>query len=960
MKLISWNVNGLRAAWNHGASAFLDTFGADIFALQETRIDFPYAPAELDGYYPYWSFCKTRRGYSGTLCLSRYEALGASYNLGDPDFDTEGRIITLEFEEFYFVNSYTPNPLRSEYRRDYRSQWDERFIRHIEALQSQKPVILCSDFNTTASGADIYEENQRAERDTEGFQSPERENLIALADKGLVDTYRLLHPDENKYTWWSQRLFKRLEDRGWRLDYFLVSEPLKERVRESTMLSDVHGSDHCPILLEIDMDFNALAKAIDLSQGLPYVYQDPVERKMRNRIARHLRRRELEALWNSVNWEEAERHLAEMQRSLAMAAYMKDYETITKRQRHIVRSLDARLLAVRHTCSTAGGPGVDGVKWSKPHEMMSAAFSLTARDYYAMPARLLLITSKNGKQRRIHVETYHDRAMQCLYAFALDPVAEAWGDRKSFAYRKGRSFFDLNEHIKQALSGNDAPEWIFIGDVRQCYENISHDWAMQHIPMAPRVLRQFLKAGFVFGGKLFPMDTGVGIGCSISPIVANMTLDGLQQHIYDRLYPDKSNIDYADGDLMRYADDILVMARTEETARKIRGYIAEFLEERGLALSLEKSRIVHVSQGFTFMSRTYFKSGNRLFARPSNSAIERMMTTLRDTIEGYSGSQQKLIRKINRAATGWASYHKTDEADEAFRRMDAYINALLLELCESKHPKWDREKILEKYWYCDANGRYCYALPGKKEEHVNFLEDTQLINYEPVRTNINPYVDVDYLNRRTRQRDINHVTGVYRGVWNRQGGCCYYCGRKIQRDDDKTLIETDPKKSRFAARMSYVHTRCLSGSLEHIDAPDVPASVNDLRALLLLLEAGHKPVGQKFHKLYEHFRTSTADPLILTFTDIEAIMGEPLGKSARQKQYWQRTGFLCISQCWLMNGYRIARLRLREGHVEFTRAVKSRDVAKVGIPDVFLSPVPIDAKYELENYFRYIIKKYGL
>lgn len=194
MKLISWNVNGLRAAWNHGASAFLDKFGADIYALQETRIDIPYAPAELDGYYPYWSFCKTRRGYSGTLCLSRYEALGASYGLDDPDFDTEGRIITLEFEEFYFVNSYTPNPLRSEYRRDYRSQWDERFARHIEALQSRKPVILCSDFNTTASGADIYEENQRAERD-EGFQSPERENLIALADKGLVDTYRLLHPD---------------------------------------------------------------------------------------------------------------------------------------------------------------------------------------------------------------------------------------------------------------------------------------------------------------------------------------------------------------------------------------------------------------------------------------------------------------------------------------------------------------------------------------------------------------------------------------------------------------------------------------------------------------------------------------------------------------------------------------------------------------------------------------------
>ena len=961
MKLVSWNLNGLRSAWNHGLPSFLETCGADIYALQETKVDIPYVPAELEGYHAYWSCCAGRKGYSGTLCLTRYTPLEVRYDMGDldpdSDFNIEGRIITLEFEEFFFVNCYTPNFRQSEYRRDYRNQWDERFLAYIRQLNLNKPVILCGDFNGTASELDVYEGNQRAERDGVGFQSTERESLHQIIGSGFVDTFRHLHPEERKYSWWSTRLYKRREDRGMRLDYFFVSEELKDQIREADMLTEVLGSDHCPILLETSLAFKAPVKG----EGERYIYQGRGNTVNKNRIIDYTNREELATLWNNVNWEEAQRKLDNMQHSLTMSAYARDLDQITKWQKRIVRSAEARLLAVKETCKHAGGAGVDGIKWTEPHEKMSAALALQARDYHAAPARMLLVKSKHGKERRIHIESYYDRAMQQLYAYTLDPVAEAWADRKSFAYREGRSLFDMNENIKQALSGTDAPEWVFISDVKQCYESISHEWIMRNIPMEKRVLSQFLKAGYVFGGRMFPMQEGVGIGCAISPIVANMTLDGLQRHIYACLNPDKNVVDFADGEMMRYADDILVIARTEETARRIQTYVAEFLEERGLMLSADKSRIIHVSQGFDFTSRNYYKSGTKLLARPSNGAIERFMTSLRDTIEGYTGSQQSLIRKINDKTRGWATYHKTDEAEEAFRKIDKYITALLIKLCQSKHPKWDMEKILRKYWYYDADGRYYYALPNRKDIRVNFMEDTQLIYYEPVRTSINPYADANFVAKRAREKKIDHVIGVYRGIWNRQNGCCYCCGRSILRDDDKTLIEVDPKKSRFAARMAYVHTRCLSGTLEYIDTPSVPASINDLRALLLVLEAGRKPVGQKFYKLYEYFRNSKAATLALTFAEIEDIMGEPLGRSARQKQYWYRTGFLCISQCWLMNGYTIQKLRLREGQVEFTRAARSKDVAKVGIPEVFLnSLVPVDAKYELEYFFSYIIKKFGL
>ena len=961
MKFISWNVNGIRAAWNHGLSSFLDTCGADIYAFQETKTDGVFPLAEIGGYYPFWSFCTGRKGYSGTLCLSRRAPLDVRYDMGDTAFDTEGRIITLEFGEFFFVNCYVPNPQRSGSRYDYRSLWDFRFTQYLERLRSLKPVVVCGDFNVTASDVDTYKSGRQA--GAEGFQSTERESLAVIVEKGFVDSYRHLHPDEKgKYTWWSNRRYKRRDNCGWRLDYFLVSEALKDKITESAMLTDVFGSDHCPILLEVDVPSDGPVRpASVITPRSPYTYRQLAGMEADDSVLRHLRGTDMTDLWDSIDWEQAERNLAGMQAALAKAAYTRDCELIARWQRRIVRSLDARLLAVRHACDTAGGAGVDHIRWNTSHEKMSAALSLTSVGYRAMPSRLLLIKSKNGKQRRIHIETYHDRAMQCLYAYALDPVAESWGDRKSFAYRKGRSAYDMNEYIKRGLSGYDAPTWLFVADVRRCYENISHDWIMEHIPLPGNVLYQFLKAGYVFSGELFPTDTGVGIGCSISPIVANMALDGLQDYVYSRLYPYGDGIDYPDGNMVRYADDILFMARTEDTARRIRTYTAEFLEERGLALSPEKSRIVNIADGFTFMSRTYYKSGSQVLSRPSDLSVGRFMENVRDTVEDYTGSQKSLIDKLNRKIDGWVTYHKVGQTDEAFRLMDIYISALLLKLCESKHPRWERERILRKYWYVDAEGRHCYALPDKKEVRVRFLSDTLPVSYRPIKTNLNPYIDLDYMERRSRERQISGASGIYRAIWNRQGGRCHYCGHRILRDEEKTLVEVNPGGRHLALRMAYVHRRCLCCSFDHVDAASLPASLDDVRVLLEQLESERKPARRRYHALSGFFRACCESRVVLTFSEMEAITDCSLGATSLRKEFWYRTGFMCISQCWLDNGYIIKELCIEERRVVFCLAAEKKDAAGMTVPEAIrYGPVPADARYELKNYFRYIIKKYGL
>ena len=250
LKFITWNVNGLRACLQKGLLDYLSVSSADIIALQEIKVNIPTPDLKLFGYAVDWNFAE-RTGYSGTLCMFRKKPLSIKHGLNDESLDNEGRLITLEYPDFYFVNVYVPNSQGSLDRWYFRLDWDVAFSEYLCELQVKKPVIVCGDFNVARDYIDVYPENLLNVPNPHGFMSEERDGFKALLDAGFIDAFRELFPTREIYTWWSSRLHKRRENRGWRLDYFLVSRKVFGRVRKCEIRGDVFGSDHAPVELVI-------------------------------------------------------------------------------------------------------------------------------------------------------------------------------------------------------------------------------------------------------------------------------------------------------------------------------------------------------------------------------------------------------------------------------------------------------------------------------------------------------------------------------------------------------------------------------------------------------------------------------------------------------------------------------------------------------------------------------------
>ena len=249
MKLISWNVNGLRACMTKGFMDAFESLNADIFCLQETKLSEGQLALELPGYHQYWNYAE-KKGYSGTAIFTREEPLSAAYGIGIPEHDHEGRVITLEYEKFYFVTVYTPNSQDGLKRLDYRMEWEKAFLAYLKKLEEKKPVIFCGDLNVAHQEIDL--KNPKTNRKNAGFTDEERARFSELLKKGFVDTFRYFYPEETGiYSWWSYRFHAREKNAGWRIDYFLVSEVLKDELKDAKIHTEIFGSDHCPVELEI-------------------------------------------------------------------------------------------------------------------------------------------------------------------------------------------------------------------------------------------------------------------------------------------------------------------------------------------------------------------------------------------------------------------------------------------------------------------------------------------------------------------------------------------------------------------------------------------------------------------------------------------------------------------------------------------------------------------------------------
>lgn len=251
MKLISWNVNGLRACVTKGFVDIFNTLDADIFCVQETKLQQGQIDLELDGYHQYWNYAE-KKGYSGTAVFTREEPLDVIYGIGIEEHDKEGRCITLEFKDFYLVTCYTPNSQNELKRLDYRMKWEDDFRSYISTLDRKKPVILCGDLNVAHKEIDL--KNPKTNRKNAGFTDEERGKMTVLLDSGFIDSFRYLYPDkEGIYSWWSYRFNARKNNAGWRIDYFITSNSIKENIEDAIIHTDIMGSDHCPVELDINI-----------------------------------------------------------------------------------------------------------------------------------------------------------------------------------------------------------------------------------------------------------------------------------------------------------------------------------------------------------------------------------------------------------------------------------------------------------------------------------------------------------------------------------------------------------------------------------------------------------------------------------------------------------------------------------------------------------------------------------
>ncbi|MEG0239057.1 exodeoxyribonuclease III [Anaerorhabdus sp.] len=250
MKLISWNVNGLRACVTKGFIDFFQEENADIFCVQETKLQPHQIELDFEGYFQYWHSAE-RKGYSGTAVFTKKEPISIQTDFGKDIFHDEGRVLTLEFDNFYLVNAYVPNSKEELARLDYRMQWEDELRNHLNQLEKKKPVVYCGDLNVAHQEIDL--KNPKTNRRNPGFSDEEREKMTTLLESGFIDTYRTLYPDTIEYSWWSYRFNSREKNVGWRIDYFVISKVLQEKIKDAKIYTQVLGSDHCPVGLEIDL-----------------------------------------------------------------------------------------------------------------------------------------------------------------------------------------------------------------------------------------------------------------------------------------------------------------------------------------------------------------------------------------------------------------------------------------------------------------------------------------------------------------------------------------------------------------------------------------------------------------------------------------------------------------------------------------------------------------------------------
>lgn len=522
--------------------------------------------------------------------------------------------------------------------------------------------------------------------------------------------------------------------------------------------------------------------------------------------------------WASIDWEKAEAAVKKLQVRIVKAQKAGKWNKVKALQWTLTHSFYAKALAVKRVTSNQGKntSGVDKVLWGTDAAKYKAIDTLRRRGYKPLPLRRVHIKKSNGKLRPLGIPTMKDRAMQALYAMALEPLAETSGDNFSYGFRKGRSTADAMVRIHTLLSRRISPEWVLEGDIKGCFDHISHEWLLANIPMDKAMLKKWLKCGFVFNGELFPTEEGTPQGGIISPILANMTLDGIQE-----LLASNFPITIKNGkeirhkiNLVRYADDFIVTGDSEEILRdKVKPLIAAFLAERGLTLSEEKTLVTHVDDGFDFLGFNVRRYNGTLLTKPSKDRVKKFAAKIKEVIKrNASSTQHDLILTLNSIIKGWGEYYQFSAATETYRKVDNAIFQKLWRWCLRRHHNKGLGWIKNRYFHKIGNRDWVFSTEesGKNKQcSLISLTNTKIKKYPQLKAAYNPYDPAwdDY----TEQRAVIKMKFSLKGrksliyMWEKQERKCPLCGQPITEETPwRTMFTDESKKTRV-----LVHDKCF-------------------------------------------------------------------------------------------------------------------------------------------------------
>jgi len=528
--------------------------------------------------------------------------------------------------------------------------------------------------------------------------------------------------------------------------------------------------------------------------------------------------------WDGISWANVQRQVRWLQARIVKATQVGRHNKVKALQWLLTHSFSGKALAVKRVTENKGKntSGVDKVTWKTPVAKINAIASMKRRGYSPLPLRRVLIPKKNGKTRPLGIPVMKCRAMQALHLLALEPVAETTADLNSYGFRPERSTADAGEKCFISLSRKVSAEWVLEADIQGCFDKISHDWMIANIPTDKAVLLKWLKAGYVYQDELFPTDAGTPQGGIISPVLANMTLDGLEAMLAEK-FPKAMRMGLK-MHMVRYADDFIITGNSKEwLEQEVKPAVVEFLAERGLVLSPEKTKITHIRDGFDFLGWNIRKYNyGTLLMMPSKANVKAHLDKIREVIKANKTAKQaNLIRLLNPVLRGWANYHSHVVAKEIFAQVDNSVWSMLWRWAVRRHPDKNARWVKEKYFKTRGTRNWVFAATEKKEDgtrrEIILLQesDTPIQRHVKIKADANPHDPKwePYFESRWGKKMLHSSKGrrkLYR-VWQRQGGMCPNCHEEIAKTTSwevRLIVKKSEGGSDAASNLQLYHFNC--------------------------------------------------------------------------------------------------------------------------------------------------------